>query len=935
MEQEHRITYKAGITRTPSDFLCADGELAECINLATDTEELKPMVQPVVNMTNDKLNEVHYIHNYNGLKRYIYIYVEDGPVSARYHVYWGENVNGTLTYQDELIEDSDPAPKISSIGKTLIIADKTGMHYFLWKNNEYKDMGELPAPEFKFRMKKGTPMEYYSQEVTTDTGPQIVYRLKLYKDRYVSNTGASDEIIYEEDTGLSAGRHPYIEAKNQDAYNDLITGLYGKNKKSIANKKMFCEPFFVRTALEMYDGTYTHISNPILMFPSVRDNSIGLYVIEENAMCMVTEYGELMFTQTNKDLGDWSDIVKDVVIFASEGVSIYDTTSDQETTGGNRDLIDGIDFDGVIANAAGTSNYESISYSASDCGKHVMARFVNGSYIGSGSIITGSSFPLLVMKKKTDDDILKDLKSVSNFYLLCRVGLKPTKAWTSTTKYIETGVLPNLINQDRLEYDDYFSFCKLSPSFIYAYNSRLNLANVERDFFEGFDFFMPFDNTGGKDYSIYVTIDTDDGEVIVKHDVEDTKQKMGYYFYYPDTRAKKVAIIWHDGGTDRTVLNTDLTEHPGLHGAYYLAGLPGASSLTPDTSGDAETTVTQLQTERLANYVIQSEVNNPWVYKAEGYNKVAWGNVLAITAITQGLSQGQHDPYPLLVFTSVGIWNMAVDKTGLYLDTQAIGRDILLNPSSVTQTDNAVFFVSKKGLMVAEPRNSRWVAFTCVSERMNGATFNTSTLSPLATGTDWAGIVSACQTNRSFLEFIRDPETFMAYDYIDSRLLIINPDNTKYGFAYAYNIPDGTISKTVLPDRMINAVNDYPDYLLQGYNGKLYSFYEKPREEEVETRTLAFLLTRPMKLAGPVSQASLRQLMNVGTWDKGTESNPLSCVKTEVYVSSDQKEWYNDISRFGAAARYYRLALYIKMLPTERLSGTIITEQQRRMNNMR
>ena len=43
MEQEHRITYKAGITRTPSDFLCKDGELAECINLTTDNEELKPM----------------------------------------------------------------------------------------------------------------------------------------------------------------------------------------------------------------------------------------------------------------------------------------------------------------------------------------------------------------------------------------------------------------------------------------------------------------------------------------------------------------------------------------------------------------------------------------------------------------------------------------------------------------------------------------------------------------------------------------------------------------------------------------------------------------------------------------------------------------------------------------------------------------------------
>ena len=38
-KQERRISYKAGITRTPSDFLCQDGELAECINLTTDTED--------------------------------------------------------------------------------------------------------------------------------------------------------------------------------------------------------------------------------------------------------------------------------------------------------------------------------------------------------------------------------------------------------------------------------------------------------------------------------------------------------------------------------------------------------------------------------------------------------------------------------------------------------------------------------------------------------------------------------------------------------------------------------------------------------------------------------------------------------------------------------------------------------------------------------
>ena len=71
--------------------------------------------------------------------------------------------------------------------------------------------------------------------------------------------------------------------------------------------------------------------------------------------------------------------------------------------------------------------------------------------------------------------------------------------------------------------------------------------------------------------------------------------------------------------------------------------------------------------------------------------------------------------------------------------------------------------------------------------------------------------------------------------------------------------------------------------------------------------------------------------MNVGDWNEAGGS----VVKTDIYLSSDMRTWYNDISRFGAAARYYRLALYIKMLPTERLSGTLLTSQERRNNNIR
>lgn len=435
---------------------------------------------------------------------------------------------------------------------------------------------------------------------------------------------------------------------------------------------------------------------------------------------------------------------------------------------------------------------------------------------------------------------------------------------------------------------------------------------------------MPFGSeTSG--CTIKVEIETDSGDKVAVLENVSIPDKTGYWFFYPDSRAKKVVIT---GGVN---FSHKLDEHPGLNGACCFLGFPRYNTDTPSSDSSTITT-TDSSPERLANYILQSEVNNPWVFKAEGYFKVGTGNILGMSSITQALSQGQFGQYPLLVFSESGIWALSVGSEGYYTVIHPMSRDVCINPGSILQTDGAVFFVSKKGLMVVAGNE-----VVCVSERMNGATFNTAQLSSLAADTDWEDIVEACQDSNSFLDYIRDEGMFMAYDYVDSRIVMVNP---RFGYSFIYNIADATISKVILPAAMTNAVNNYPDYLIQGLTDdnhqRVYSFYEKKREEEVTGRQLGFLLTRPMKLSGPVSQASLRQLMNVGTWQKrNAQGNELSCVKTEIYLSEDMVKWYPDISRHGAAARYYRLALFIRMLPTERLSGTILTEQERRSHNMR
>lgn len=913
MEQEHRITYKAGITRNPSDFLCGDGELAECINLSTDSEELKPVVQPAVHIasavpasgvTIDGIPTFLYIHKFNDEERYIGYTNLNG--ASQPSLVWG-TVNGTVfTMQDGLKKGSaivgyEAGMKFTSVGKTLVVSGSGGMDYFLWKNGEYGYLGPIPEPKFNF---------WFSIDNST----------KEYD--FVENTGSGEGII---DGAFSGSLHTIkLKENQQDAYNDLILGLYGKNKKSIASENGFCEPFFIRYALEMYDGSYYYISNPILLFPCVKRNSYAKINTEFSVLAYLyikglvirTRYSKLFCTQT-QDYSDFSDIVKDVVLFASEGISLYDLNQDQpldNISSSTHTLTDGISS--ILHQLTKT-------YPTNDDFEPDSSEFYN---------------LFSVLKRRDVSYIEESIRSNSIFYKLCSIGILPfSNEAANVSAKIQEHVLENLTTQEYLQNDDYFSRCALVPDYIYSYNSRLNLANVKRGFFEGFDYFLPWDfQDVPRTYDIYVTIKTDEGNVVVKHTVPETKQKMGWYFYYPDSRATHVVILSPSGGSNK-VLDTDLTEHPGLNGAYYFAGLP-TENISPDDTGSGSTSVTPNPMEILPNYIIQSEVNNPWVYQAMGYFKVGTGRIIGMSTITQALSQGQFGQYPLLVFSESGIWALSVGSEGYYMTINPMSRDVCINKNSIIQTDGAVFFVSKKGLMVVAGGD-----VNCVSGRMNGATFDTSVLTGIAGDTDWEDIVEACQDSTSFLDYIRNENLIMAYDYIDSRIVMTKPGA---GYSFVYNMADGTISKVILPAAMTGAVNNYPDYLMQGtvweqggtpldpvmmMKKKVFSFYGKQREEEVADRQLGFLLTRPMKLAGPVSKTSLRQLMNVGMWNKAEGS----AVKTEIYLSDDLQTWYPDISRFGAAAKYYRLALYVKMLPTERLSGTILTEQPRRTNNFR
>ena len=906
MKQEKRISYQAGITRRPSDFLCGDGELAECINLTTDNEELKPMVQPKADFTLPSGYTLLYLHKFNNETRYIC--QNSGTVKWKTDSASTWNTLATVT-----------ANQVTSVGKVLIVSTSDGIQYFLWKSGGYTPYSSIPDVEMDFYLKSyANEADFVTEPKYTDSTYELYGRPR---NQVWSSLMTGDAMLDDEYTGVTIG------TDKQEQFNEIVRGLYAKNKSLVAQKKGFCLPFFVRYALRMYDGKYTNISNPILMWPSVTSNSYMRWYVNRHIdaqLQMFTSYASLFYNiSVPSGLSALSDIVKGVDIFVSQGIDLYDITSDQVIREFKQEDIGSyMLMDGVFRNNYGT---DADAYNHSQYHTQKASQAFYKPYPDS---TTGEQYCLDVLKHKEQGELLKEIGETAIFYKICSIDLTTASAVDMGTHF-DTHTLETLTARDRMP-DDFFSRSTMVADIMYAYNMRLNLAGVKRSLFNGFDNFLPFDNSTESAYSFYVTINTDSGEKIVKH-TKTTKQKQGIYFFYPDQRATHVVIM--KGSS--CVLNTDLNECKNLNGAYYLKGLPGIVDEATAT-GSAPSEPASVQWENLFNQIVTSEVDNPSIFSNKGYNKVGIGKIIGISTTTMALSQDQFGRTDLIVFTDSGLWGMQVDSTGLYESIHPMPREVCINPASITQVDGAVFFVSKKGLMViGEDGIPR-----CVSEQMNGKAFNTSGVVTLTgNAAPWATVIGACQDSDTFLDYIRDENCMMAYDYVDARLLIINKrlnnGSPKYGYAYVYNIADGSINKTVLPAAMTNVVNNYPDYLLQS-GTQVYTLYGKQLETEIQARQRAFILTRPIKLAAPLTVSSLRELVSVGEWQKkDSQGNVLSEVKTEVWISDDLHNWYLMSSRFGAAAKYFRIGLFINMLPTERISGTILMEQERRTDNKR
>ena len=797
------ISYAKGITHSPSDLICTDGELEDCVNIEVRNEELVPMEMPVkLPFSLDAGERLVLIHN-----------TKTGPKN---YVTWKDDTvrifipNGSgRTYYDFTL-NCGSLSSIQSVGNAIVIYTAESPYYILFNGENYDYLGnKLPEVGISFDL-SGTFEVSETFEFTTP-------------DKEITSDEYQESVVQQ----IMGEVNKFVEDES-------------------VSKGKFMFPFFVRYALRLFDGTHVMHSSPVLMLPST---NIAPYVVSYSDMKKLegkTFKGQIGAFVANLEatisylegsVSDWSDIVTGIDVFVSRQIYTYDQNG---TKFGNAALS--------MSKFIGKYNGTSTVWDAySKMVNHTTLQGEEGEYLHRWYI-----------PSREAEDVSGEIVNTSLFYKYTSIDLDDA---TNGNVITLSGLLSALETGEVLK-DDYMTHDVLVPGSSFVYNGRLNISNIRRKLFSGFrmqameqmvknatkDGFSYGLNFG--QYQVYTCIKSPNGgpDIVVRSDTSSYGSMYGSYLFYPDTDAYKMVIV--DIANSRHC-ELKLEEHPSLNGAYAFIGFQALGFV----SGNPYISTTD-NTEVQANKLYVSNVNNLFHFPLEGIYTVGSDRIIGMAAVTKPISQGQFGEFPLIVFCSDGNYALRVDELGFYSSISPVQEDVVLGSDKITPLENSVAIITKKGVMITAGGD-----MTKIAGRMDGGVKDYSSMDSIGTQVgDLSNLVKWASDNTGFLSYAYGAR--MSFDYASNRLLVFRNDKT---YSYIYNFDNDTVSKLVLDGGcgIVSSVMDYPDSIIQDSSGILYSLYTK---EDVSTKTsknYGFVLTRPMKFGAALSMKSIRQVIHL------------------------------------------------------------------------
>lgn len=879
-----------GLSAVPSDYNCLDGDMAVAVNIVSEDGVLKPIAQPAPLLYLSSGQNVIHIHETSSFTHYI---VQD----ADNILYWCTQESQALRRISSF--GGVEIFQITSIGNTLVALCSDGMHYMLWKaeNNRYTYLGnKIPECPISF-------------------GLQGLYSLT-----------EEFEITYD---NLSDMLTPFRELSEENK-KKITEQVLAKVNAFIAEQSTgngrFLFPFFVRYAYRLYDGSLSHHSAPILMIPSTITNPIVPVIgavgttsskLKVFGVPAQLDYQALASSSALAQLKNWGDIVKSVDIFISAPLYSYDQS-------------------GEITNFT-YGAYESFFY-----GKYGHQTTYNiQSLTDIYKAETGEAIQYAVkLPTKPYKDLCSDIADCGQFYFLESIEINKLSS-SRIPIYIESSYLQSLVNREVMT-DDYQTHDTLIPSFAQVYNNRLNIANIERKMFEGYDTASMVCYINGSTSAqgdtlatgqafLHTHLSTPDGVFDTSNTCSlplTLDPQVFCYLFYPDTTAKRMAL--RPEGLDGEVevgdgvtalyspyLNAPLKEHPHLNGSVYFSGFTTKEwdSPFPAPSLSSNPVIS------IPNKIYTSEVNNPFYFPLLGINTIGTGAIMGISTAAKALSEGQFGQYPLYAFTSDGVWALEVSATGTYSAKQPITRDLCLGSQSITQIDSAVLFATARGIMLLSGSES-----ICITDILDSETpFKTLDLPQGDRVVDVANLAASNVDIIPFKEYVQGCR--MAYDYINQRIHVIHPDHR---YAYVYSMDSK--SWGMAASDIVSVLNSYPEALAMDRYNRLVDLSTPSQVADIP----CLFITRPLKIDSPDVLKTISSIIQRGDFHKGA-------VKAVLYGSRDLINWHTVFSSTdhylrgfsGTPYKYFRIAVIGNLNFNESISGCSVEFDARQTNQQR
>ena len=899
-----------GLSFSPSDHECQDGDLGCMVNLLNEDGALKAITLrggEVVGEIPSACNIVT-VHKNSGYCHWVLDCVED-----EVHTWKWTEKNGTGG--DEFALPTGFEPKsVTTMGNMVCFVGETETVYALWKDGEYKMFSMY---DFSYTL-RFTNDEYPSRERILAE----VYLGSNFIGHFDASPGSStvkdNDDFYEKVTKIWV---------KKEAAADIYSAIDSELNRQIEQKDNPEEYFKHITlgvaAVRLYDGSLINVSDIFVLGPSHNDTEV--YVRRSTlAVGGYMDCHKHKVTVTMPRAAALGDIITGVSIYVTTGDIFINTDRSYQltiTSHGEGGEYDSENFQGFFKweHLSGEKLYEAIDRSVFNLSKTIKpSEFSSAMNLER---VTGAEEAMTLSDFRRGDIGGKYSYIYNNrLHIAC------------VRQTIGTPMLPSVNmswpgkNAQHGDDGQMYGWCVdhrgeltgLTMDAVFEVRGDFS-GQAQTRYFKLDYAYYPFGpilcvpHTGAKSMTMYikVSIPNETSHVYAKKTMELHQSISWGCSYYVDE------------GEDGMRLSQLLERK------YDVGNWDARADWEIITQDEFETVKAKENQESMTqeNVIKVSEVNNPLVFPVGNTVRVGAGKILGLATNTEAISEGQFGVAPLYAFTDEGVWPLEVNNTGTYRSLgQPSSRDVVTDAKSITPIDKGVLFATKRGVMII-----RGNQVECLTDSLNGIPWDSTCLphhQEIMGGMDPA--VVDYQRLEDFL-----PDSRMLYDYARQRVYIYHEE---HDYALVLSLRTG-LWGAVEKGRLQGGVPWYPEtYILrQDYNGKEIVDLSVP--SDMTEKIGVMCCSRPLSFeARDVHKSVMHAVVRGLAHLRGSgEDSRLGCA---LYGSNDLYHWQAVNSstnqylrgRYGQPWKWWRIAIVGEMDEAETIDG-VTADIKVRLNN--